>query len=111
MRMDFYTGACMDFMVLSGLSPFGQLSETPKINTLSAVGGHNAFSMLHTFVVGGALLVMMLCMIGVMVIRNPKAKLEQKQKILDKLVLVALASGGIFFLNVLKAFMDAAFFR
>lgn len=101
----------MDFIILNGLSPFGQLSETPKINSLSAVGGHNAFSMLHTFIVGGSLLVMTLCIIGVMVVGNPKSKLEQKQKILDKLVLVILASGGIFFFNVLKAFMDAAFFR
>lgn len=97
-------------MILNGLSPFGQLSSKPKINSLSAVGGHNAFSMLHTFVIGGSLLVMTLCIISIMIVGNPRSKLEQKQKFLDKLILVALASGGIFIFNVLKTFMDAAFF-
>ncbi len=97
-------------IISKGLSPFGQLSEKPKINSLSAVGGHNAFSLMHTFIIGGSLIVMILCIISVMVVGNPKSKNEQKQKFLDKLILVALASGGIFIFNVLKAFMDAAFF-
>lgn len=90
---------------------WNHLGTQPYVKSFYAVGGQGLYILLMKLIVYSSALSALFSIIALFIVKNPKVVLKRKQDIIDKLLNIALASGGVTLLNLLYNLCTAIFYK